>query len=107
MHLLKLSVQFKNQAHARVYLVPRRFKYKRDIYHLGYMKCSGRQATREGSGLLGRVRPGERLALSWRTNTEFNTKSYHIFIYSVRQTLLFGEELNLTSLASNNEFVDA
>ena len=48
--------------------------------------------------LLGRVRAGERSGssciLSWRTNMEFNTKHYHIVIYSVCKTLFFDEESN-------------
>ena len=60
------------------------------------MKYSGRQATREGAvGKDAWGAPGSSCILSWRENMEFNTKSYHIVIYSaVCKTLLFDEELN-------------
>ena len=61
------------------------------------MKYSGRQATREGAVGKGACwgAPGSSCILSWRENMEFyNTKSYHIVIYSVCKTLLCDEELN-------------
>ena len=64
------------------------------------MTYSGSQAgSRSAKGLLGRLRPGERLAVlvyshGGQTCMELNTKSYLIVIYSVCKTILFGEELN-------------
>ena len=60
------------------------------------MKYSGRQATREGAVGKGACwgAPGSSCILSWRTNMEFNTKRYHIVIYSVCKTLFSDEELN-------------
>ena len=65
-------------------------------YPGAYMKYSGRQPTREGAVGKGVCwgAPGSSCILSWRENMEFNTKSYHIVIYSVCKTLLCDDELN-------------
>jgi hypothetical protein len=63
------------------------------------MKYSGSQATREGAGGKDACwgAPGSSCILSWRENMEFNTKSYHIVIYSVCKTLLFDERVELNA----------
>jgi hypothetical protein len=50
---------------------------------------AGRQATREGAVGKGASWGAPGCILSWRTNMEFNTKSYHIVIYSVCKNLTF------------------